>query len=65
MEYELNQIRLNSLIQIKTPDTNWAHIFNDDAADAILMIAKDGLNGKTYSLGSVVGIRIEEFIKES
>jgi delta 1-pyrroline-5-carboxylate dehydrogenase len=27
------------------------------------MIAKNGLNGKTYSLGSGVGMRIEEFIK--
>jgi nucleoside-diphosphate-sugar epimerase len=63
MEYVLNQIHLNSVIQINNPDAIWDYMFNDDAAEALYLIAIKGLNGKTYSLGSGVGMRIEEFIK--
>ena len=51
------------MIQINNPDTIWDYMFNDDAADALFMIAKNGLNGKTYSVGSGLGMRIEEFIR--
>ncbi len=62
MEYVLNQIRVDSEIQITNPDAIWDYMFNDDAAEALCMIAEKGLDGKTYSLGSGVGIKILDII---
>jgi dTDP-D-glucose 4,6-dehydratase len=39
-------------------------MFNVDAAEALYMIALRGKSGKTYSLGSGVGVKILDILKE-
>jgi UDP-glucose 4-epimerase len=64
IEYVLNQILSNSDVQINNPDTIWDYMFNEDAAEALYMIALRGKSGKTYSLGSGVGVKILDILKE-
>jgi dTDP-D-glucose 4,6-dehydratase len=37
-------------------------MFNNDAAEILFMIAEKSVDGKTYSLGSEVGIKILDII---
>jgi nucleoside-diphosphate-sugar epimerase len=45
-------------------DQYWDYLYSDDAALAMLQIAKRGVNGKIYNLGSGIPRKLKYFIKE-
>lgn len=64
ISYLTRELRLGHSPELTKCEQIWDYIYADDAADAILAIAKYGKDGKAYPLGSGVGRRLSAYVED-
>ena len=60
--YAVNELRAGRSPEFTKCEQIWDYLYCDDAARAFLAIGKNGVDGKTYPLGSGEGKRLSEYL---
>jgi nucleoside-diphosphate-sugar epimerase len=61
--YAIHELQAGRTPELTKCEQIWDYLYCDDAANAMLSIAKNGVDGKTYPLGSGYGIILSGYIK--
>ena len=61
--YAINELQAERSPELTKCEQVWDYLYCDDAARALLAIGKNGVNGKTYPLGSGDGKKLSEYIE--
>jgi nucleoside-diphosphate-sugar epimerase len=61
--YAINELRAGRLPEFTKCEQIWDYLYCDDAARAFLAIGENGVDGKTYPLGSGDGKRLAEYLE--
>lgn len=64
ISYLIREFKAGNSPQLTKCEQMWDYLYADDAADAILVVAEKGLDGKAYPLGSGKGRRLSEYVKD-
>ena len=64
ISYVIRELKLGRLPELTKCEQIWDYLYADDAGDAILAIAENGVDGKAYPLGSGKGRRLSEYIED-
>ena len=64
ISYVIRELKEGRSPQLTKCDQIWDYLYADDAADALLAIAKRGMDGKVYPLGSGTGRKLYEYIED-
>jgi nucleoside-diphosphate-sugar epimerase len=61
--YAINELRAGRSPEFTKCEQIWDYLYCDDAARAFLAIGKNGIDGKSYPLGSGDGKRLSEYLE--
>jgi nucleoside-diphosphate-sugar epimerase len=61
--YTINELQAGHSPELTKCEQIWDYLYCDDAAKAFLAIGKNGVDGKTYPLGSGNGKKLSEYIE--
>jgi len=61
--YVINELRAGRSPELTKCEQIWDYLYCDDAARALLAIGKNGVDGKTYPLGSGNGRKLSEYLE--
>jgi len=61
--YAINELRAGRSPELTKCEQIWDYLYCDDAARALLAIGKNGIDGKTYPLGSGNGRKLSEYLE--
>lgn len=64
ISYVIRELKEGHSPELTKCEQIWDYLYADDAADAILAIAENGLDGKTYPLGSGNGRKLSDYIED-
>lgn len=64
ISYLIREFKAGISPQLTKCEQMWDYLYADDAADAILNVAKKGKDGKAYPLGSGNGRRLSEYVND-
>ena len=64
ISYLIREFKAGNSPQLTKCEQMWDYLYADDAADAILAVARKGIDGKAYPLGSGKGRRLSEYVEE-
>lgn len=64
ISYLIREFRADRSPQLTKCEQMWDYLYADDAADAMLALAKDGVDGKAYPLGSGQGRRLSDYVED-
>lgn len=62
ISYLIREFKAGNSPQLTKCEQMWDYLYADDAADAILVVAEKGIDGKAYPLGSGNGRRLSEYV---
>jgi len=61
--YTINELQAGRSPELTKCEQIWDYLYSDDAARALLAIGRNGIDGKTYPLGSGNGKKLSEYIE--
>ena len=61
--YAINELQAGRSPELTKCEQIWDYLYSSDAAKAFLTIGKNGVDGKTYPLGSGIGKKLSEYIE--
>lgn len=64
ISYAIRELKAGRSPELTKCEQIWDYLYADDAGDAILSVAANGVDGKTYPLGSGQGRKLSEYIEE-
>lgn len=64
ISYVIRKLKAGRSPELTKCEQIWDYLYADDAGDAILSVAANGVDGKTYPLGSGQGRKLSEYIEE-
>ena len=64
ISYLIREFKTGNSPQLTKCEQMWDYLYADDAADAILAVAENGIDGKAYPLGSGNGRRLSEYVND-
>lgn len=64
ISYLIREFKNGNAPQLTKCEQIWDYLYADDAADAILVIAERGVDGKAYPLGCGQGRRLSEYVND-
>lgn len=64
ISYLIKEFKAGRSPELTKCEQIWDYLYADDAADAILAIAENGKDGKTYPLGSGRGRKLSEYVED-
>lgn len=64
ISYLIREFKAGNSPQLTKCEQMWDYLYADDAADAILAVAENGIEGKAYPLGSGYGRRLSEYVND-
>lgn len=64
ISYVINELKNGRSPELTKCEQDWDYLYCDDAARAFLAVAKKGIDGKFYPLGSGHGRKLSEYIKD-
>lgn len=64
ISYAIRELKACRSPELTKCEQIWDYLYADDAGDAILSVAANGVDGKTYPLGSGQGRKLSEYIEE-
>lgn len=64
ISYVINELKSGRSPELTKCEQDWDYLYCDDAARAFLAVAKKGIDGKFYPLGSGHGRKLGEYIKD-
>lgn len=64
ISYVIRELKAGRSPELTKCEQIWDYLYADDAGDAFLSIAKKGIDGKVYPLGSGKGRRLSDYIED-
>lgn len=64
ISYAIRELKAGRSPELTKCEQIWDYLYADDAGDAILSVAANGVDGRTYPLGSGQGRKLSEYIEE-
>lgn len=64
ISYVIRELKAGRSPELTKCEQMWDYLYADDAADAILAIVENGMDGKVYPLGSGKGRKLSEYIED-
>lgn len=64
ISYVIREMKAGRSPELTKCEQMWDYLYADDAADAILAIVENGIDGKVYPLGSGKGRKLSEYIED-
>ncbi len=64
ISYLISELKVGRSPQLTKCEQMWDYLYADDAGDAILAVAENGIDGKAYPLGSGKGRRLSEYVED-
>ena len=64
ISYVIREMKAGRSPELTKCEQMWDYLYADDAADAILAIVENGMDGKVYPLGSGKGRKLSEYIED-
>lgn len=64
ISYVIRELKAGRSPELTKCEQIWDYLYADDAADAILAIAENGIDGKAYPLGSGKGRKLSEYVED-
>lgn len=64
ISYLIREFKAGNSPQLTKCEQMWDYLYADDAADAILAVAENGVDGKAYPLGSGNGRKLSEYVND-
>lgn len=64
ISYLIDEFKAGNSPKVTRCEQIWDYLYSDDAGSAFLAIAKRGIDGKTYVLGSGDGRKMSEFVED-
>ena len=64
ISYLIREFKADNSPQLTKCEQMWDYLYADDAGDAILAVAENGIDGKAYPLGSGNGRRLSEYVED-
>lgn len=64
ISYAIRELKAGRSPELTKCEQIWDYLYADDAGDAILSVAANGVDGKTYPLGAGQGRKLSEYIEE-
>ena len=64
ISYVIREMKAGRSPELTKCEQMWDYLYADDAADAILAIVENGMDGKVYPLGSGKGRKLSEYIDD-
>ena len=64
ISYLIREFKAGNTPQLTKCEQIWDYLYADDAGEAILAVAKKGVDGKAYPLGSGKGRKLSEYVEE-
>lgn len=64
ISYVIRELKAGRSPELTKCEQTWDYLYADDAADAILVIAEKGVDGKAYPLGSGNRRRLSEYVED-
>ena len=64
ISYVIRELKAGRSPELTKCEQMWDYLYADDAADAILAIAENGVDGKVYPLGSGKGRKLSDYIED-
>lgn len=64
ISYLIREFKAGNAPQLTKCEQMWDYLYADAAADAILAVAENGVDGKAYPLGSGNGRRLSEYVED-
>lgn len=64
ISYVIRELKAGRSPELTKCEQTWDYLYADDAGDAILAIMENGVDGRTYPLGSGKGRELSEYIKD-
>lgn len=64
ISYVIRELKAGRSPELTKCEQMWDYLYADDAADAILAVAENGVDGKAYPLGSGKGRKLSEYIED-
>ena len=64
ISYLISELKAGHSPQLTKCEQMWDYLYADDAGEAILAVAKKGVDGKAYPLGSGEGRKLSEYVEE-
>lgn len=64
ISYVIRELKAGRSPELTKCEQMWDYLYADDAADAILAIVENGMDGKVYPLGSGKGRKLSEYIDD-
>ena len=64
ISYVIREMKAGRSPELTKCEQMWDYLYADDAADAILAIVENGMDGKVYPLGSGKGRKLSDYIED-
>lgn len=64
ISYVIRELKAGRSPELTNCEQMWDYLYADDAGDAILAVAENGIDGKAYPLGSGNGRKLSEYIND-
>ena len=64
ISYLIREFKAGNSPHLTKCEQTWDYLYADDAADAILAVAENGVDGKAYPLGSGNGRKLSEYVED-